>query len=278
MAQKFKNRAVAGILIGGLLIVGAGTVALANGNAYQNYKQAAFKTMEARNVTVNSQVEVKQDDQLLVTGTALMQSDGQSHYMSTQIDAGGQAMDLESAQAEDIAVTRMGDQYFSAGIDYQHGSEDFNVSPSGIKLMEMVTDLLVGDVKNHFTSDGDSISVSLEGAQIPELVNVAAAAVVEQMTNHDPVMQSHEPLANVLNQLAIKQNVQVQTIHLNATLKEGYLSDNTITVMLTGSDEQGMSHTLELSVMTQVSDMGATQPSTLDVSGQNVQPLNRFHQ
>ena len=59
----------------------------------------------------------------------------------------------------------------------------FDASSSKAKLGEMILDTLVGDVKNQFVVDGDTISVNLEGAQIPELAKLAISAATEDVNN-----------------------------------------------------------------------------------------------
>ena len=278
MNSKFKKTAIAGVVIGCMMLTGVGAVAWANGNAYQEYKQVVQQTLSAENMTVNSQVSIKQDGRLLMEGGILMQSDGKTCYMSSDWQIGNDSMTMESNLGEKVMVIRMGDHYFISDTANPHSDGEFTPSPSMMKLMEMVADLLVGDVKNYFVSDGDSISVHLEGAQIPELVHVAAAAVMESMKAHPQRMpEGHQPIGAVLEELAIDQAIQVQSVHLNAVIQDGFLQDQVLTVVISGKDEAGTAHEMELVGQFLISEIGTTVAATIDTSGQTVEVMERFH-
>jgi len=275
MKKSFKKIATAGALIGVLTVSGVSTVAFAAGNAYQNYKSAVLQTVEAQNMTVAADITIKQDSEVIMSGNTNSQIDGRSQYSNSQIQADGKTTEVESSTADGTSITRIGDQYTSTSRadkdDDWNDSEQFGTSSSTTKLMEMVTDLLVGDVKAHFTGSGDTISVNLEGAQIPELLNVAASAMVEQSANQSGKMSGEDDFSNnAFENLSITQNVQVKRISLEAELKDGYTTNNVITIVLTGTDSSGTGHEIELFCTADISDIGSTTPATIDTTGKTV--------
>lgn len=275
MKTNFKKMAVAGTLIGVLTVGGVSTAAFASGNAYQDYKSAALQTLEAQNMTVTADITVKQDGEVIVSYNSTSQIDGGSQYSSSQIQANGKTTDAESSTANGTTFTRIGDQYTSANHADRdrdwNDSERFSSSSSAMKLMEMVIDLLVGDVKTHFTGSGDTVIVNLEGAQIPELLNVAASAMVEQSTDKPGrTSDEYELFGDIFENLSITQDVQVKRISLEAELKDGYTTNHVITIVLTGTDSSGTSHEIELFCIADISDLGSTTPDAVDTTGKTV--------
>jgi len=274
MKKRVSKLAIAGLLVGCLTIGGIGTVAMASGNAYQDYKNAALQTVSARNMTVSTSLNVKEDAAVLIAGDTITQTDGKNSYSSSKMQVNGETVDLEQAQSADKIITRNGDEYTSTTLDSRYSDydrENLSNSSSSVKLMGMVTDLLVGDVKTHFTTSGDTITVNLEGAQIPELVNVAASAMVEQSAaSKNKTQYPDEVFGDVLQNLSITQNVKVKSISLTGKVESGYLSDSDITIVLTGTDSAGTSHEVELKAQSKVSDVGSTSVNTIDTAGKTV--------
>jgi len=280
MKKNFSKMAIAGALIGVLTVGGVSTVALATGDAYQNYKDAALKTVAEQNMTVTADITVRQDGAVTISGSTAAQIDGYNQYSSSQMQVNGETIDMESSTVGGTTITRIGDQYSLANqADKDHGrndSEQFSTSSSTMKLVEMVTDLLVGDVKTHFTGSGDTVSVNLEGAQIPELLNVAASAMVEQSTNNSgKTSREYDFFGDMFENLSITQNVQVKSIGLEAELKDGYTTKNIITIVLTGADSSGTVHEIELNCTADIGNIGVTIPATIDTTGKTVTEATR---
>lgn len=280
MRKHFRNLALTGLLIGSMVIGGVGSMALANGSAYQNYKNAAMQTIKEQNMTVNADLTVRQDGQIILTGNTLLQMNGDSLYSNCRMQANGEVTDIETSVAQGTAIVRAGGQYSLVNFSSKEENELMNLSPNSMKLMEMVADLLVGDVKTHFTGDSNTVSVSLEGAQIPELLNVAAAAMAEHSTDlsnraNKVSDNTHELFGNTLKDLPIMETVQIKSIRLNAILQNGYLQNNDVTIILSGTDNSGTTHELEINGSNTISDIGSTTPDTIDTTGISLENIFR---
>lgn len=280
MRKHFRNLALTGLLIGSMVIGGVSSMALANGSAYQNYKNAAMQTIKEQNMTVNADLTVRQDGQIILTGNTLLQMNGDSLYSNSRMQANGEVTDIETSVAQGTAIVRAGGQYSLVNFSSKEENELMNLSPNSMKLMEMVADLLVGDVKTHFTGDSNTVSVSLEGAQIPELLNVAAAAMAEHSTDlsnraNKVSDNTHELFGNTLKDLPIMENVQIKSIRLNAILQNGYLKSNDATIILSGTDNSGTIHELEINGSNTISDIGSTTPDTIDTTGISLENIFR---
>ena len=65
---------------------------------------------------------------------------------------------------------------------YYGGESEYDgaIPPAQKRFIEALTDALVGETRNYFVTDGNMISISLSGNQIPELAQFAIAAIAER--------------------------------------------------------------------------------------------------
>ena len=63
----------------------------------------------------------------------------------------------------------------------EDASEDESfITPAQRRLIEAIADALIGETRNYFVLDGNIVSISLSGNQIPEIAQYALAAFAEQ--------------------------------------------------------------------------------------------------
>jgi hypothetical protein len=65
---------------------------------------------------------------------------------------------------------------------YADDNENF-MTQSEKRLIEAVADALIGDTRNYFITDGNTISISLSGNQIPQIAQFAVAALAERVNS-----------------------------------------------------------------------------------------------
>lgn len=281
MKKNTKKMAVIGLIIGCLTIGGVSAFALTNGTAYQDFKNAAMLTMQEKNMTVTADVSVRQDGAVMLSGDTVMQMNDNSCYSNSTIQIGGEVVDMERSGSNGTSVTRIGDEYTKTTGRKSDDEEDrFCESPNAQKLMEMVTDLMVGDVKTHFYSNGDTVTVNLDGAQIPELLNVAASAAIENSSNKSERMyDENELFGDVFDNLNITQDVQITRISMESQLKDGYLENTVITMTMTGKDNNGATHEIEMTCNAAISDIGSTTAGVVNTDGKTVTEIEkeRYH-
>lgn len=283
MKRNTKKLAVIGLLIGCLTIGSVSVFALTNGNPYQDFKNAALLTVQEQNMTVAADVNVRQDGVTILSGDTVVQLNSDDQYSNSHFQIGGETLDMESCQTDETEITRIGDKYTSNigkenDGEENDGEDGFDFSPGTLKLAEMVVDGLVGDVKTHFAGNGNTISVNLEGAQIPELLNVAASAGIEKAAgkNREPSPEK-ELLGNVLDNLSITKDVQVKRVGMEAQLKDGYIDTVSVNLTLTGKDNNGISHEIEIICNAAISNIGSTNPNTIDTEGKDVTEITSRH-
>jgi len=272
--KNFKTFAIVGVIAGCVLIGTVSAFAASVGNPYEDFKAAALQTTTETNMTVTADVTAKQDGAALLSGTMVSQQNGENSYSSTKMQVNGQTVDREESSTAGATIMRNGDTYTSITRDSARVEKQDKTmaSPNTQKLMSMVADLLVGNTKTHFTSSGDTVTVNLDGAQVPELLNVAVAAGMERTGSKPdmPMMNGNNPMGTVLQNLAITQNAKVDSIHMTAGLANGALSAVDCTVVLSGQDSSGGSHEIDVTVNAKITDIGATTPAAVDTTGKTV--------
>lgn len=289
MKRNFKKTAVAGILIGLLIIGAASTAVFAMGNPYQDFENAATQTALLKNMTVNADITVTEDGASILSGTVSGQLDGENQHCSGNITVNGQTIDMETSRVDGTTICRMGDIYTSfTRQNKKNGStdsEELTADSNKIKLAQLAADALIGDAKTYFTENGDKISVNLQGAQIPDIVNVALAAVTDKSVTDNVTAfadggskgmmkdfggMDMNIVSSLLKNLTEMQNAQITSGSMDATLDNGYISGAVINVTVTGTDSAGISHKMVLTANVSLSNIGSTTVSAIDTAGKTV--------
>lgn len=301
MQRNFKKIAIAGILAG-LLIIGLATTAVfAAGNPYQDFENAALQTVLVKNMAANADFTITEDGMVILSGTVSGKLDGENQYFIGNITADGQTIDMETSRVDGNAICKIGDQYTSfnrqdkknSGQNKNNDVEKFTANSTQVKLAKMAVDALVGDVKTYFTASGNKISVNLEGAQVPDIVNVALAAVTDKspigrirekgfsdnmMTSMNGMKDLGEIggniIENLLKSLSDMQNLQVTSGSMDATLNNGYIDSAIINVTVAGKDSAGVSHTMTFAANVSLSSIGTTTVNAIDTTGKNVTEIS----
>lgn len=272
MKRSFKKMALIGALAGVLVIGGVSAVALANGNAYENFKAAAIKTMKIENMTTKADITISQDGNTIATINTTSQQDGDNHYSLSNVQAGGEAMEVEMSGGDDAGITRIGDKYYSFEDDYEGHDMYDDASSSHEDLAEALADLLVGDLKAHFTQSGDTVTVNLEGAQVPELMNLAVSAMLEERGYSRTHASTGEfsAMQEAFESVSIVKDAMVSNIHMEAGIGDGLLSSGKMSITINGKDAAGATHELVMTCNYTIDDIGSTKTQTIDTTGKEV--------
>lgn len=285
MKKNFKKVAVAGALVGVLTVSGVSSVAMANGNSYQNYKNALMKTAKEDNLTLSSDIKIKQNGTEILSSKMQSQVDDKNNYTNNEMLVNNKTIKMETSIDNNKMISNINGKYssmtFEEGI--RNDAHKFDESSSSAKFANMVADTLVGNVKNNFTGNKDNISVNLEGAQIPELLNLAASAIVEQKVadkSQKPVDSEDAEMQKAFKKISIVKDVKIKKITLNAKLENELLKDNKITVIIGGKDANGKDQEVEVNFNASISDIGSTKAKSIDTTGKTVEEKTQknFHE
>ncbi len=279
-------KAIAASAVAGCLLLSVSVTAFAtSGSGYESYKDAVKSTMLTENATVDAQFEVKDNGAIILSGNSIQKLDKESSSSKSNINIDGTTKTYETSEAAGSLIVKADDAYYSAVDDEKDEDnnkdeeKDFSANSSTVKLAEMLTDTIVGDVRNQFVTDGQNISVNLEGAQIPELARLAVSAVAENIDKVDKNISNEggnfdESMISIMNTVPKLTNIDVKSIAMNATVDGNTLKNNEFTIVITGNDADGVSHELSILVSAEITNVGNTAIDTIDTTGKEVKALD----
>lgn len=177
-----------------------------------------------------------------------------------------------------------------------YGSNDTAVLKNWTDI-EKIVDAFVGNLKDYVTvtenaDGGKTFAGSLNDAQIPALANALASFATKQYlqsttytTGTAPIAYdsagnvSKDPDANSRISAeapyglpSLTGDLYIKSVSATATtLPNGVLTDVQASVVLSGTDEDGVVHDLALDLHVAISDMGTTVVSEPDLTGKKVQ-------
>lgn len=259
------KRIAAACLAAGVAVLGtAGVIAYASGNPYEDYRTAVINTAAAKDMSVAASFTIRQDGSVIADGTAAYQKNADAQYSSVNAAVSGQQVVREEYSDANVRIKSDGTSY-SQKARKKKENESENLTPSTIKLAQMTADMLVGDLNTQFTANGSNISVQLTGTQIPEIANTAASAFAEITSSKDR-QSENDVFDNAVQQLAITQNVKIESVTMNADITDGMLSSQVLDIVMSGQTAGGERSTVEISVNADITDIGSTVPQIIDTS------------
>lgn len=259
------KRIAAACLAAGVAVLGtAGVIAYASGNPYEDYRTAVINTAAAKDMSVAASFTIRQDGTVIADGTAAYQKNADAQYSSVNAAVSGQQVVREEYSDANVKIKSDGTSY-SQKARKKKENESENLTPSTIKLAQMTADMLVGDLNTQFTANGSNVSVQLTGTQIPEIANTAASAFAEITASKDR-QSENDVFDNTVQQLAITQNVKIESVTMNADITAGMLSSQVLDIVMSGQTAGGERSTVEISVNADITDIGSTVPQTIDTS------------
>jgi len=267
-------------LTGCMLLAVTVSASASGASGYETYKSAVKELVTTGNATFSTSFDVKDNGNTDISGTSVEKLEGTNSSSNTEVKIGDVTKDTETSRVDGKTIIKDGDNYYSmdnsARGNLGKGNRKFDASSSRAKLGEMILDTLVGDVKNQFVVDGDKISVKLEGAQIPELAKLAISAAVEEQNDkkgNNKGESANDEVKKALDNIPELKNVDIKSLSLTAKVDGNILSENDVNIVITGEDENGVSHEFEISANTTVSNVNSTKVDAIDTVGKQVQTV-----
>ena len=265
----------------GCMLLAVTVVASASGSSgYETYKSAAKNIAVTKNATFSTSFQVKDNGNTNISGTSVKKLEGSNNSSITNIKTDDIAKETETSEIDGKSIVKNGGNYYSRDRKSNEKNDKverkFDDSSSKSKLREMILDTLVGDVKNQFVVDGDKISVNLEGAQIPELAKLAISAAAEEANSkkaNNKTETGKDGLKDALKNIPNLKNIDIKSLNINAKVNASILTENKLKIVITGTDENDVSHEVELSVDTTVSGVDSTKADSIDTTGKQIQPM-----
>ena len=270
----------------GCMLLSVTIVASANGaTGYQTYKESLKNIVATKNATITTTFSVKDNGNTTISEAGVEKLEGVNNSSNTKITTGSTTKEVETSRIDGQTIVKDGEIYYSGTnndkMKNKNMEKKIDESSSKTKLGEMIIDTLVGDVKNQFVVDGDTISVNLEGAQIPELAKLAISAAVEEKNNkkvNDKVEAGKDGLKDALNTIPNLKNVDIKSLSMTAKVDGNNLTDNAFKILITGEDESSVTHEFEVSSDFAITDVNSTKADSIDTTGKQIQAMqNKEH-
>lgn len=286
------------------MLAGVATLATAvfanydNANGYNTYKTAAKKLLDEQNYTANINAKLSFDDTVLMEGniSEMFDKNGDAklyrksttkeaysdhEYTNSQYFQDGMSIYESYAGGKDskgwYVEDELTDREYASNMFDMFGTGDGNVETRDkvVNFVELIGDLVVGDLKNNFvlTSKDNGIAnygMHLENFQIPEVVNSGVTMMfsimkqgIEESQTNGRISDSEEYFLK----LATDPKVENANCYVSVD-EEGRLVQNKMDASLVGNDANGNPHTVKLEITLDMSDYGTTTPPRLDLANE----------
>lgn len=300
-----KRFAVVGLslALGITLLASTAFASATNISGYDAYKAAAENTFANKNLTMKVAANIADNGNSLFTVNSVLKAskDGTNNFSgNTTINADGKTITVTNYGKDGQMVTKVdgNDTYYINKMDGEFKNEKAQMMDQNMaereKVGNLVMDSLIGDLKNNFVSkansDGTStISMNLEGSQIPAVVNGVVSLAVKDGAMHegnthmnkaemDAELNSMFPGAKDINVELPKlvQDISVKSASLTAEVStEKIITAQTMTFVVTGKDEAGKVHEITFIANVDLSDMNKTTPDSVDLTGKTTKVIEQ---
>ncbi|MDI4645237.1 hypothetical protein [Cohnella hashimotonis] len=263
--------------VGAAMLLASGLSAMASASGYKAYETAMTNTTRVSSLTASVNLTVTDNGKSLFAGSSRIRVDNERHAVSLSAKAEGDgaahahAADVYVQDGRLIVKAADSDAYKVKALDEDKASAGREKSDGPPKAALQVFNALTGNVKELATveteADGSKrASLHLSGGQVPAIVNALGALAVSGLAGHDD--------ANV-QVPALTDGVTVERIDLDANIgPDGLLEDQTASLVLTGKDDAGVKHELNLALRIDISDIDGTTPDRIDLTGKKVEQLD----
>ncbi|MGQ7885904.1 hypothetical protein [Paenibacillus sp. WC2504] len=286
--------------ISSIVMVTTGFSAMASTSGYEAYKSALKNTKTVQNVAVQAEAALQDNGAVLASanGSFKVSLDSKTASGSANVSVNGnqQALSFYKEANQTVLKSAASDVYFVKQENEKKHKTENKLNETEIpQQVETVIDALVGNLKDYVAVDtkddgSKDISIQLDNAQIPTVVNALAPIAIKEATktehdgekNDDAVQANALPfqedfLKNAAPQLT--QDIKIEHVSIKATVNSSnYLSHQEADLTVSGKDDAGTVHQVTLHLQANLSDYNLTKPETVDLTGKTVQTLKHDHQ
>jgi len=265
-------------IVSAVVMAVTATAAVANVSGYEALKQSIFATLDITdNYTLSYNVELFANDSKVFSRSLLSQlnvEQGASFNRSESYVFGQGSFWSEDFRSNDLShlVNSLNPNEYrlTTHIGGMIGNPRFDtisLTDNQTVFLGILMDLTVGDARNFFTMDGNTISVSLNRNQIPELIQSFITVVAEASVSHFPHYAfSNDPVINILAQYL--HNPVLESGTLTAVLSnEGFPAELDARIDFSTRDESGNVHYAHIIINAVFSDVGSTEVRLFDPEG-----------
>ncbi|MDR1558805.1 MAG: hypothetical protein LBS84_03725 [Clostridiales bacterium] len=280
--KRARNKALvlsAAAVVSAAVLAATAFAAAANVSGYEELKQRGFALIDqSGNSTSTVIVEMIADGEKVFSQSVFTEKNEEqgAHHRTETFDGGEDSYWGEvywyGTTCYSFSSINPDEYKEFSGYSKDNGRE-LKLTENQKRFSGIILDLLTSDLKNFFVTDGNTISVSLDKNQIPELAQSFIAVVAETSIKKHEDNPNYYIQSDGLDSVITKYFYEpvIESYFLTATISDdGYLSDSNASVSLSGKDANGESHTATLILSMTFSDIGSTTVEAFDPQGKTL--------
>ena len=278
MKKRISTRVIC-LLVALALLTGALMVSAINGSPYEALKNAALDALFFENVTIEMEAVLRVDGEVYEQ-TQMRYEIGDDRTLTFEVD-GDQPLHISyetpyfrlntSVVTEDgiqwYAIRRQNNIHRRNSIGYDMFGAAGGRNSNQLRLVEVLVDLFVGDLKNNFVissygNDMRRVTGAVTESQLPEIIRVLIDLGIEESTSwRNTDNMSREDFSHVLD-IPIT-GLTINRVQITADIENnGHLRTANITGQVTIENIFGDTHVLDAEFNLAFSDIGTTMPAS----------------
>lgn len=278
------KKLIAGIGISGVIMLGSVYSISANTSGFDLYKSALKKTHTATSATMSMSLNLEDNDKVIFMMDSLYKGDklNQVSAITTNLrnETKQSNMNMYKQDGSWFVKKAGADTVYRMEMNNPHHKNTTELKDDVENLIDVMTKNLQQQITVAEENNGThTIELDLTGKEIP----LTANALSTLMIKHAAMIQDSQDQES--SEFHIKptipeldHDISVKQIKLVAKVnKDNYLDQQTIIAVVTGKDQFGISHELELSMELTVSDYNQTEVDPVEIPSDNVLELEMNH-
>jgi len=279
------------VAVGGVLLGATAYAAISGTSGYDVYKQAFKNTYAVNSITPKTEVTVKDNGNLLfkVNATSKIDKENKSVSNSVTVTSGDLQKTMDMYRQDGKTVMKSSDSsvynVMEPGKERKHKKEWGEDDTGWFEDIENVVDALAANIQNHITlndnPDGTKeVALQLSGNQVPPVINAVASLMVRNAGKEDGHWgNKHRGFAfdsSLQDKLPkLVDNIRVSRIDVNAKInKDNLIQEQTENLIITGTDANGNTHEVVVTIDTSFSNYNSTIPDKIDLNGKQVKTVS----
>ncbi|MFF2878963.1 hypothetical protein ACFVR2_21845 [Gottfriedia sp. NPDC057991] len=283
---------ISSLTIGGALLGGTVFASASQVSGYEAYKEAVMQTKQLTNETVALHVAVKDNGVQLFDASANMKQNQKENASSSTktITVGAKTETINSYNqgGKEITKSSSSNQYLVHENEFEKFKDHHDqVNPQIQKSVGVIIDSLVGNMKDSVTAnqDGSKLTIAMDKNQVTPLVNAfASIALTKAGESHDEMDNNKENnkdeqftevenLKNLIPQL--QSDITINSVKSNVDINNKVINHQDAVIVINGTDAKGKTHSIEIDVNLDLSNINKTTPDTINLSGKKVKVITR---
>ncbi|MBX4270955.1 hypothetical protein [Clostridium estertheticum] len=278
------------LAISGGVLMGTAYAGASQLSGYDAYKLAIKDTANLKNETAVLKVSVSDAGKDLVDVSSNIKVNKAANTMSNATTV------KSSTGTEDFSTFKQAGKSISKSstsevynVKEENNRKNLNkkaevTNPEVAKSMEVVLDTLVGSMKNNVAvtdnEDGTKkVAVNLSQENIVPLVN-AITSIALTKNNDEPMLNEKAGNLDVKNMLPqLASGITVKSVVVTGDInKDNIITAQVAKIVVTGLDAKGVAHEVTINAALSLSNINATTPNTVDLTGKQVKTVTGHFQ